>query len=782
LLPGGEVKHIHSTGELFTNEQGVAQKMIGTIQDITQQVLARQALEKSEKRLKRAQQIGKTGYWEWDIVTDEVYWSDELYLLYEMDKESFVPSIGSVVEMMYEKDRQRITEYIYSCLAQKQTHYQIEGPALTSKGNRVYFLAKAEIIYDAAGNAVRMEGVSHDITGLKKAEEDLRFKEYLLQNVNDAIISTDGQMCITSWNKAAGKIYGHTETEALGKNLTDLLGFTPPASDSQEHADFLEKGYFKGELTMKRKDGSQVTIEAHTIALMDEKGEFTGRVSVDRDITAYKQMQNKVYESEAMLKLVINTVPQAIFWKDLNAIYRGCNQNFIRMFRLRDAEQLIGKNDKQMYWGQELAAELLHQDQQIMQGKIPRLFYTKTIEAADKSLIWLEVKLVPLYNKEEQIIGVLGTAEDITEKKSIEQALIQSKANLEAIIENTDDLIWALNKEFKMIAMNSNLARFWKQFFDSTLQVGDSCFDIQPLWAQERWVQVHRKVLSGEKVFVTKRYRLNDAHHWFDIACFPIVEAGGKITGASYIVRDVTQRKKQEKLLLQYVKRHSQLSLEQEKQKMMAVIKGQEEERRLISMELHDGVGQMLTALNFRMNKITDKLYPQVTPDLSLSLQEVVKLQKSIYQEVRRISENLMPQFLNDFPLEQALEQLINQSFGNTGIRVDSEIELQGYTFEKSIEIALFRMAQEIFNNILKHSQATVVSVTMHVKKAGLFFLIKDNGLGFDLSATHHKMGKGLNNIRQRVSLLNGSFVVASHPGEGFQLQIKIPVSSYEKN
>jgi PAS domain S-box-containing protein len=452
------------------------------------------------------------------------------------------------------------------------------------------------------------------------------------------------------------------------------------------------------------------------------------------------------------------------------------------MFGLKEAEQLIGKNDRQMYWGEELGTELLHQDQQIMQGKIPRLFYTKTIEAADKSLIWLEVKLVPLYNKEEQIIGVLGTAEDITEKKSIEQALIQSKANLEAIIENTDDLIWALDKEYKMIAMNSNLARFWKQFFDSTLQVGDSCFDIQPLWAQERWVQVHQKVLSGEKVFVTKRYRLKDTQHWFDIACFPIVEAGGKITGASYVVRDVTQRKKQEKLLLQYVKRHSQLSLEQEKQKMMAVIKGQEEERRTISMELHDGVGQMLTALNFRMNKITDKLLPQIPPDISLSLQEVVKLQKSIYQEVRRISENLMPQFLNDFPLEQALEQLINQSFGNTGIQVDSDIMLQGNTFEKGVEIALFRMAQEIFNNILKHSQATVVSITMHVKKAGLFFYIEDNGIGFDMAATHHKMGKGLNNIRQRVSLLNGSFVVASHPGEGFQLQIKIPVSSYEKN
>jgi signal transduction histidine kinase len=143
-----------------------------------------------------------------------------------------------------------------------------------------------------------------------------------------------------------------------------------------------------------------------------------------------------------------------------------------------------------------------------------------------------------------------------------------------------------------------------------------------------------------------------------------------------------------------------------------------------------------------------------------------VKLQKNIYQEVRRISENLMPQFLNDFPLEQALDQLTLQSFHNTGIEVEATYALHKRTFEKSIEIAIFRMAQEIFTNILKHSQATKVTVAMQLRKSAIFLLVKDNGVGFDMSVKTHKMGKGLNNISHRVSLLSG----------------KIPVSAYEKN
>jgi signal transduction histidine kinase len=330
--------------------------------------------------------------------------------------------------------------------------------------------------------------------------------------------------------------------------------------------------------------------------------------------------------------------------------------------------------------------------------------------------------------------------------------------------------------------MNSKLSHYSDLHFDKPLKAGDNFAEALPEQFKKRLQKVVRKVIKGEKMYFSKRYTLNNNYYWYDISVYPIVEADGQIRGISFMVRDATERKKQEKLILKFVKQHSQLKLQQEKLKMLAVVQGQEEERRLISMELHDGVGQMLTALNFKMNKLSDKILPIATADISLSLDEIGRLQKSIYQEVRRISENLMPQFLNDFPLEKALEQLIIQTFGGTGIVVNSVCKRDHHTFDKGLEIAIFRITQEIFNNIHKHSQATKVYVTLQLKKTLIYLLVKDNGIGFDKSAGNQKMGKGLNNISQRVSLLNGSSFVASHPGKGCQLQIKIPVNSYEKS
>jgi signal transduction histidine kinase len=330
--------------------------------------------------------------------------------------------------------------------------------------------------------------------------------------------------------------------------------------------------------------------------------------------------------------------------------------------------------------------------------------------------------------------------------------------------------------------MNSNLARFWNIQFDTPLLAGNNFVKLQPERLQKKWITILKKVLQGQNLFLSKRLQLKDKYYWFDISCFPIMDVNGQIRGISYKARDVTERKNQEKLLIKFIKQNSKLKLEQEKVKMLAVVKAQEEERRLISMELHDGVGQMLTALNFKMNKIRDKVYSIASTDIFLSLEEIVKLQKSIYQEVRRISEDLMPQFIHDFPLDQALEQLTIQSFSNTGIIIESVYKLAGVSFDKSLQLALFRIVQEIFNNIIKHSQATKVSIILRLQGPLILLQIKDNGVGFDMLANKQKNGSGLSNIKQRVNMLNGTCTITSCPGGGVQFKIKIPISMYEKN
>lgn len=776
LMPSGQIKYLHGASHLFLDKSGKPEKMVGAIQDISEQVKAQEALQKSENRLKRAQQIGKTGYWEWDLVTDEVYWSDELYVLYDMPKGIFVPTIHSVIEMMHESERKRITDYIYSSIENKQTYYEIEGRVVTGSGQLKYFIAKAEIIYDAASNPVRMEGISQDITSIRKTEETLRYNEYLLQNVNDAILSTDEFMHITSWNKAAERIYGWTWQEAIGKNLQDMLSFVPPAIDSQVHRDFMEKGYWKGEHILKRKDGSPITIQAHTILLKDENQRVTGMVSVDRDVTEFNTLQEKVTESEKMLQLVINSVPQSIFWKDTHSVYLGCNENFARMASLSGPWEVSGKTDLDMPWAQEKAEIFMQFDRDILGGKIPGLNRICTHTSKDGTMIWLNVNIVPLQDTAGNNIGILGTLDDITEKKRIEESLKQKQANLEAIIENTDNLIWSVSREYKVLAMNSKLAHFYKHFYKADLQTGDHYLNTLPEWLHKRWIANHKKVLTGEKIVLTKKFKFDNRFIWFDIFSFPIVEADGQISGVAYMSRDVTERIKNEQLILKYIKQHNTLKLKQEKLKMLAILQGQEEERRNISMELHDGVGQLQTALLYKMNKLTDKLHSFNNVHINTLAGEITSLQKDIYHEIRRISEHLMPQYLNDFTLDQALTQLMMLSFKNMDIRVESNIKLTSVDLSKSLEVAVFRIIQEIINNVLKHAQANQFYIKLYDSKQYLHIQIKDNGIGFSLSSLHPRKGKGLSHIKERINLLNGNISIVTQPNEGCYIEIRIPI------
>jgi signal transduction histidine kinase len=324
--------------------------------------------------------------------------------------------------------------------------------------------------------------------------------------------------------------------------------------------------------------------------------------------------------------------------------------------------------------------------------------------------------------------------------------------------------------------MNSKLAAFYQNFYQTALHTGDNYLEVLPGRLHKRWIKNHKQVLQGEKVTLTKRFKIQNYYLWFEIFCFPIVEADGEISGVAYMAREITERIKNEQLILKYIKKHNALKLKQEKLKMLGILQGQEEERRKISMELHDGVGQLQTALMYKMNKLTDKILQFNHSAISNLAAEITHLQKDIYQEIRRISEHLMPQYLNDFPLDKALTQLLMISFKNTDIQPEQDIKLESASLSKNLEVAVFRITQEIINNVLKHAQASHFNIKLYNSRHYLQLQIEDNGIGFHIPSLQEKRGKGLTNIKERINLLNGSFSIHTSPGKGCLIEIKIPI------
>ncbi|TVQ12891.1 MAG: PAS domain-containing sensor histidine kinase [Balneolaceae bacterium] len=205
-----------------------------------------------------------------------------------------------------------------------------------------------------------------------------------------------------------------------------------------------------------------------------------------------------------------------------------------------------------------------------------------------------------------------------------------------------------------------------------------------------------------------------------------------------------------------------------------------EEERRKISRELHDGLGQMITAAVMNVELIDNALRTQ--PDKAIEYVESVKsLLNTTIQEVRNISQDLRPAILDDFGLTPALRLLCEDFSKVSGIDITMGAFDMNDRLPSRLEITLYRICQEAISNIVRHADATEAGIQMYRRSNTILVVIQDNGKGFDrglIRTDLSRSGSGLTNIKERVELHNGRLQIESAPGQGMELIIEIPLDN----
>lgn len=204
------------------------------------------------------------------------------------------------------------------------------------------------------------------------------------------------------------------------------------------------------------------------------------------------------------------------------------------------------------------------------------------------------------------------------------------------------------------------------------------------------------------------------------------------------------------------------------KQRSIALIEGQEKERTRISRELHDGIGQMITAIRLQLNFLETK--PHQKDDLKKMLDET-------NMEIKRISQNLMPSLLIDFGLKSALNELIEKTseYAHAPIQYTYREEEGVKEFNFEIAVSIYRVVQEAINNALKYAKSDLIEVAVRVTEKYIYLDIMDNGLGFDISAANEKKFNGIKNMQERVHLLGGEFNISSGINKGTRIHAVIP-------
>lgn len=234
-----------------------------------------------------------------------------------------------------------------------------------------------------------------------------------------------------------------------------------------------------------------------------------------------------------------------------------------------------------------------------------------------------------------------------------------------------------------------------------------------------------------------------------------LLDAQERFTGLIIIFRDLTEKKE-----------HQRLTRELQKQKLAALIEGQETERSRIAKDLHDGLGQILNAIKMNVSLLVDN--KQKANDLDKLLDEAI-------QESVRISENLLPAKLKDFDLATCLRSLC-KNMNETG-RVPIKFETGGISvnLDQKRKVNLYRIAQEGITNAIKHARATEISVRLEGKPAAIQLSIRDNGKGINPSLDD-RSHNGLINIRERAEILEGKLSIDSNPQKGTLIVIDAPI------
>lgn len=298
--------------------------------------------------------------------------------------------------------------------------------------------------------------------------------------------------------------------------------------------------------------------------------------------------------------------------------------------------------------------------------------------------------------------------------------------------------------------------------------IGESHYDIFPNQPQH-WVSSHARALKGhadkfeQDIFIHPNGKLD----WIRWEILPWYSNDDKVGGVIIFNEVITQRKKAEEISNRLIEQRS---------RMAAKVETIEDERRNIARELHDGLGQLLTAAHLNLVLMEQNLANN-TGNVDDNLKRVKDLVATTIQEVRNISQNLRPAVLDDFGLVPAIRNLCDEfsKMGTLRVRF-SEYELEKH-YSPGIEIAVYRICQESLNNIIKHSNATEASIELYNRHSHILIVIQDNGSGFDIAQiSRSKPGSGLLNIQERAELLGGRVQMESQPDNGTEIIIEIPL------
>jgi PAS domain S-box-containing protein len=363
---------------------------------------------------------------------------------------------------------------------------------------------------------------------------------------------------------------------------------------------------------------------------------------------------------------------------------------------------------------------------------------------------------------------------------------------LGAIVESSSDAILSVTPDGFVTTWNGGAERIFG--YTANEMIGRSILTIIPahLHRDRAWelatVRGMHDIQTYDAVRLTKDGRCIDV----SVTLSPLKDAVGQFVGVSKVIRDISERKRGEMLLQQAhealeIKVHertAELSAANHSLRILSnrLMQVQEEERSRLARDLHDEVGQLLTALKIDLQDIQ---HGEVMDSRFSPLTDSLELVDRLLTQVRTLALDLRPSLLDDLGLVSALRWYANRQATRNGWTLSLSVEGMDGRVPAPIEVTCFRVAQEALTNIAKYARAKTINLALCRQNGEVTLVIQDDGVGFDVMQARRRAqdGKsiGLLGMEERVRLAGGRLLISSAPGEGTRLELGFPFTEQEQ-
>jgi len=647
-------------------------------------------------------------------------------------------------------------------------HYELEKRYFRRDGSLVWGRLSLSLLKSHSSSLV--VGMVQDITEKKKAEEARLRLATIVESSQDAIASVTVDGVILSWNAGAERIFGYTETEAVGKSVNILV--PPDLLDDEKR--ILETVKAGGRIEQYEsiritKSEERINVSLSISPIRDSTGKVIACSGIARDITERKRVEETLHKSEERLRLAQQVARVGAFERDIQTGIVTWTPEMESMYGLP-----AGSFD-----GSRAAFEnLVHRDDrarviELLEGALKTGQPTNGEWRAvwpDGNVHWIDARWQVLMNESGAPSRVVGVSMDVTERKLAEEALMTLNRALEertrALQERQELLkIFIQNVPVGAVMLDRDLRylqvsdRFCADYgVDGSQLVGRSHYEMFPD-IPPQWKEIHQRALRGETLRAEEDHweRKGGGTTWVRWEVRPWWNSEGLPGGILIFTENITRRKQMEEAL-------SQMSRK--------LIESQEQERARIGRELHDDISQRLAMVAVKLEQLQEN-----PTEVESRLRDLRKETTEIADDVQALSHELHSSKLEYLGVVAGLRSWCSELAERQRMEINFKSDISS-ALPLDIGVCLLRVLQESLHNAMKYSGVKRVDVQVSEHSNEVQLTISDSGMGFDLRAAQQGRGLGLTSMQERVRLVNGTIAIESMPHAGTTIRVRVPIPS----